>query len=53
MEPDVATGPRIPRRPLLLLALAAIGLHLAVIGQYGYFRDELCYLASTRHHAFG
>jgi 4-amino-4-deoxy-L-arabinose transferase-like glycosyltransferase len=40
-------------RPLLGLALAAIVLHVAVVGRYGYFRDELYYLASTRHLDFG
>lgn len=36
-----------------LFALAALALHLGCIGQYGYFRDELYYLASTEHLAWG
>jgi len=40
-------------RPLLFLGLAAILVHLSCITQYGYFRDELYYLASTSHPAFG
>lgn len=40
-------------RPLLLLGLAAVLVHLPAITQYGYFRDELYYLASTSHLAFG
>jgi hypothetical protein len=44
--------PRIPRH-LLLLGLASVLVHLAAINQYGYFRDELYYLASTSHLDFG
>jgi len=36
-----------------LCALAALGLHLARLTQYGWFRDELYYMASTRHLAWG
>jgi hypothetical protein len=36
-----------------LFALAALGLHLVCLGQYGYFRDELYYLACTNHLAWG
>jgi hypothetical protein len=35
------------------LALLMLLLELAFITQYDYFRDELYYLASTRHLAFG
>jgi 4-amino-4-deoxy-L-arabinose transferase-like glycosyltransferase len=35
------------------LALAKLVLHLATNGQYGYHRDELYYLASGNHPAFG
>ncbi len=38
---------------LLAFALAKIALHLTAITQYGYFRDELYYLASTDHLAWG
>ncbi|HEU5312117.1 MAG TPA: glycosyltransferase family 39 protein, partial [Candidatus Eisenbacteria bacterium] len=44
--------------PLAIPALLAITatkllLHLLAIGEYGYFRDELYYLASTEHLAWG
>lgn len=35
------------------IALAKILLHLIVIERYGYFRDELYYLASTEHLSWG
>ncbi len=38
---------------LLLLALATTALHFATIGNYGYFRDELYYLACSDHLAWG
>ena len=44
------------RRDLVVLvpiALAVTGLHLAVVAQYGVFRDELYYLACGRHLAWG
>jgi dolichyl-phosphate-mannose-protein mannosyltransferase len=51
---------RTQRRPrtLALGTLGAIAtlkliLHLAAIGRYGYFRDELYYLASTEHLSWG
>lgn len=34
-------------------ALAAVILHLTCLTQYGWFRDELYYMASTRHLAWG
>ncbi|MDX1501390.1 MAG: glycosyltransferase family 39 protein [Thermoanaerobaculia bacterium] len=37
----------------LLLALPLLLLELASLTAYGYFRDELYYLASTEHLAFG
>jgi hypothetical protein len=37
----------------LALAAVKLALSLAVVGRYGYFRDELYYLASTRHLALG
>jgi hypothetical protein len=45
-----------PHRSTALLAAIAAGyalLHLAVVGRYGYFRDELYYLACGRHLAWG
>jgi hypothetical protein len=38
---------------LLGIAAAKFLLHMLVSGQYGYFRDELYYLAAGRHLAFG
>jgi 4-amino-4-deoxy-L-arabinose transferase-like glycosyltransferase len=38
---------------LLLLALAKTALHFATIANYGYFRDELYYLACADHLAWG
>jgi Dolichyl-phosphate-mannose-protein mannosyltransferase len=38
---------------LSLIAGAKLLLHLLAIHQYGYFRDELYYLASTEHLAWG
>ena len=35
------------------VALVAVGAHLAVVDQYGIFRDELYYLACGRHLAWG
>lgn len=46
-------GPRLAAVPLALIAAAKILLQLLAIGQYGYFRDELYYLASTEHLAWG
>ena len=38
---------------LVILAAARLLLHLLAIDQYGYFRDELYYLASTDHLDWG
>lgn len=38
---------------LLAIAAIALGLHAVVGGRYGYFRDELYYLACSDHLAFG
>jgi hypothetical protein len=38
---------------IILFSAAALLIHLFTIGRYGYFRDELYYLASSRHLAFG
>jgi hypothetical protein len=36
-----------------LIAIATVALHLVCIDQYGYFRDELYYLACSEHLAWG
>jgi 4-amino-4-deoxy-L-arabinose transferase-like glycosyltransferase len=38
---------------LAAIALAAVALHLAYATGYGYFRDELYYLACANHLSFG
>jgi dolichyl-phosphate-mannose-protein mannosyltransferase len=45
-------GPDYPQL-LWVLALAKLALHVVAIQDYGYFRDELYYLASTRHLDWG
>src|SRR5262245_8696091 len=51
-DPIPALGPR--HLPVLLLfAVVTFALQLSAITQYGYFRDELYYLASTEHLAWG
>jgi dolichyl-phosphate-mannose-protein mannosyltransferase len=46
-DPPLAAG------TLAALMAATLLLHAATIGRYGYFRDELYYLASTDHLAWG
>jgi hypothetical protein len=40
---------------IIVLALLSLGIHVAVnaLGGYGYFRDELYYIACTKHLAAG
>jgi len=45
--------PAFARRPVLVLSGAVALLLLAVSGRYGYHRDELYFLASGRHLAWG
>lgn len=48
------SAPRGPGRWIpLVLALAVLILHMAVSTRYGYFRDELYYIAASRHPALG
>jgi hypothetical protein len=42
-----------PRVVVAVAALAAAALHAVAIARYGYFRDELYYLACAQHLAFG
>ena len=39
--------------PALAIALITVGLLLAIVDRYGYFRDELYYLACAKHPAWG
>jgi hypothetical protein len=41
------------RTAVLGIALITVGLLLAIVGRYGYFRDELYYLACGKHAAWG
>jgi len=50
--PTQRTTPTADALPVAF-ALAALGLHLTCLTQYGWFRDELYYMASTRHLAWG
>ena len=38
---------------IILFSAIALLIHLLTNGRYGYFRDELYYLACTRHLDFG
>jgi len=40
-------------RPAIVIAAAYVGLQMATSGRYGYFRDELYYLACGDHLAWG
>jgi hypothetical protein len=47
---------RVPRGAAALVGLVALAklvLHLATAGRYGYFRDELYYIACSRHLDWG
>ena len=48
--PEIATTGTVV---LLSLAVLTFGIHLAGVGRYGFFRDELYYLACGRHLAWG
>ena len=54
-DPTLEARPKPPLawRALGVLALVKLVLHLAAIQRYGYFRDELYYLASTDHLDWG
>ena len=49
MDPDTYRRPR----AVWMLATAAFALEMAVSARYGYHRDELYFIASARHLAFG
>ena len=46
---------RLRLEPALIIFFSAVTLlvHLSTNGRYGYFRDELYYIACGRHLAFG
>jgi hypothetical protein len=52
--PDLTIRPG-PRPIAVVMALVSLGIHLLVnaLGGYGYFRDELYYIACSRHLAAG
>ncbi|HEV2387934.1 MAG TPA: glycosyltransferase family 39 protein [Candidatus Acidoferrales bacterium] len=55
--PETATAPssRWTSGPAVVayLALGTLALHLVTAGRYDYFRDELYYIACSKHLAFG
>jgi 4-amino-4-deoxy-L-arabinose transferase-like glycosyltransferase len=53
--PAAATQKRSSAEPILIILFSAVALlvHLLTNGPYGYFRDELYYIACGRHLAFG
>ena len=51
-RPRPASG-RTPWLGITLIAVAALGVEMAVSARYGYVRDELYFLAAGRHLAFG
>jgi 4-amino-4-deoxy-L-arabinose transferase-like glycosyltransferase len=53
--PTAATQKRSAAEPILIIFFSAVALlvHLLTNGRYGYFRDELYYIACGRHLAFG
>ena len=55
VDPDRAKARPSYTGTIVGLALLALGVHLAVnaLGGYGWFRDELYYIACSKHLAFG
>src|SRR5271154_1391931 len=53
MTTSSASPPRTVTGVVLGLAVCNLLVHLYGAGQYGYFRDELYYLACSRHLAWG
>lgn len=41
------------KRAIAIFALLKFGLQLACLGPYGWFRDELYYVACSEHLAWG
>ncbi len=55
MSPSAPSSPLSPRVAWVLpaIALSTVALHLAFAGQYGYFRDELYFIACGQRLAWG
>ena len=55
MSSEVPASPLLPRTPWVLpaLALGTVVFHLLFAGRYGYFRDELYFIACGQHLAWG
>jgi 4-amino-4-deoxy-L-arabinose transferase-like glycosyltransferase len=56
MDGEPKNSPGFLHHPLVwaaLLALVKLALHFSFNGYYGYFRDELYYIACGEHPAFG
>src|SRR5436305_6080358 len=53
--PVAVNHKRSSAEPILIILFSVVALlaHLQTIGRYGYFRDELYYIACGRHLAFG
>ncbi|MEV4148731.1 glycosyltransferase family 39 protein [Amycolatopsis sp. NPDC049691] len=45
--------PQLAWRPVLLIAAAAVAVHLTVATRYGWHRDEFYYVVTGRHPAWG
>jgi hypothetical protein len=55
MGPDLATETRTERlaRPVIVVAASLVACQLVLAGRYGWHRDELYFLACSRHLAWG
>ena len=51
--PSTPQATTVPMRIAWLFGAAAFLLQVAFSGRYGYFRDELYYIACARHLTFG
>ena len=51
--PSTPRAQNLPMRIAWVFAALAFLLQMAFSGRYGYFRDELYYIACSKHLAFG